>query len=49
MRFRRGSIVIIKSGYVVVVEAVSLHHRQSDNFCKIEKGNAKGTSAITYM
>ena len=41
--FRRGSIV--KSVYVIVV-AVSYHHQQSDNFCTIQKENAKWTWAI---
>jgi len=47
VRFRRGSIV--KSVYVIVVVAVSLHHQLSDNFCKIQKKNAKWTGAIIYV
>jgi hypothetical protein len=38
-RFRIESIV--KSVCVVVLVVVSLHHQQSDNFCKIQKENAK--------
>ena len=37
VRFRRGSIV--KSVYIIMVVVVSLHHQQSDNFCKIQKKN----------
>jgi len=47
VRFKRGSIV--KSVYVIVVVVVILHHQQSDNFCKIQKDNAKWTWAIIYV
>ena len=43
---RRGSI--IKSVYVIMVVAVSLHQQQSDNFCKIPKEDARWTWAIMY-
>ena len=46
VRFRRGSIV--KSVCVILVVAVSLHHQQSDNFCEIQKKNAKWTGAVIY-
>ena len=32
-----------------MVVAVSLHHQQSDNFCKIQKKNAKWTGAVIYV
>ena len=47
IRFRRGSI--IKSGYIDVVEVVSRHHQQSDNFCKIQKENTKWTWTVIYV
>jgi len=47
VRFRRGSIV--KSVYIIMVAAVSPHHQQSDNFCKIQKKNAKWTGAVIYV
>ena len=47
VRFRRRSIV--KSVCVIVVVAVSLHHQQSDNFCKIQKKNAKWIGAVIYV
>ena len=47
VRFRRGSIV--KSVYVVVVVVASLHHQQSDNFCKMQEENAKWTWSIIYV
>ena len=47
VRFRRGSIV--KSVYVVMLVAVSLHHQHSDNFYKIQKENAKWTGAVIYV
>ena len=47
VRFRRGSIV--KSVCLVVVVAVSLHHQQTDNFCKIQKKNSKWTWAVIYV
>jgi hypothetical protein len=46
VRFRRGSIA--KSVCVIMAVAVSLHHQQSDNFCKIQKENAKQTWAPIY-
>jgi hypothetical protein len=45
--FRRRSIV--KSVYVVLIVAVSFHHQQTDNFCKIQKKNAKWTWAVIYV
>ena len=45
VRFRRGSI--FKSVYVIVVVVVFCH-QQSDNFCKIQKENAKWTWAAIY-
>ena len=47
IRFRRGSIV--KSVYVIMAVAVSLHHQQNDNFCKIQKKNAKWTGAVIFV
>ena len=47
VRFRRGSIV--KSVCLVMVVAVSLHHQQTDNFCKIQKKNSKWTWAVIYV
>ena len=47
VRFRRGSIV--KSVYIIMVVTVSLHHQQSDNFCKIQYKNAKWTGAVIYV
>ena len=47
VRFRKGSIV--KSVYVIVVVVVSLHHQQSDKFCKIQKKKAKWTAAAIYL
>jgi hypothetical protein len=38
----------VKSVCVIVVVAVSLHHQQRDNFCKMQKENAKWTGAIIY-
>ena len=34
---------------VTVEAAVSLHHQQNDNFYKIQKENAKWTSAVNYV
>ena len=34
---------------VIMIVAVSLHHQLSDNFCKIQKENAKWTWAIFYV
>ena len=47
LTFRRGSM--FKSVYVILVVAVSLHYQQSDNFCKIQKENAKWTWAVIYV
>ena len=47
VRLRSGSIV--KSVYIITVVAVRLHDKQSDNFCKIQKKNAKWTGAIIYV
>ena len=47
VRFRTGSIV--KSVYVILVVAVSLHYQQTDNFCKIQKKKVKWTGAVFYV
>jgi hypothetical protein len=47
VRFRRRCS--FKSVCVIVVLTVSLHHQQSDNFCKIQKKNAKWTWAVIYV
>jgi hypothetical protein len=47
IRYRRGSIM--NSVYVVVVVPIILHHQQSDDFCKIQKKNAKWTGVVIYV
>ena len=47
VRFKSESIV--KSVFVILVLAVSLHQQQSDNFSKIQKENVKWTWAVIYV